>query len=260
MRVQTLIVDKPEDVYTDEGMARRFLIEFYKVNATVVDAESYLQIVKIAETGQGTATVYRFAKSDALKEYPIGSFETGQFIGDYYYFDPPRLASHLQGETVIFPKSSCIIPSFFVKLNQAQLDALNKVPMAYTAIVNTLNQLGVNAQVSYNDIVIPKADGKNYKIGCGFLAARKLTDGWFYSRESLVLTYYYDHDVFAGALSDAELNRTNSRDPDAGGITGIENEYPDFNRDEFEQRFIEVLTEMDNQRIAEIGAGSGKGL
>ena len=218
---------------TDTG---KFLTDYY--NTTIIEIEPVLQFVTVDYN-----IALRFALSEALPEYPIGSFNTAQIVNGIMYLDPKRLATYLTGETVVVTKD-VLVASLFVKCSQEKMDYLDGVPIIYRSIVNILQSMGVNAIVSYNDIVIPKADGKNYKLGCGFLKAQKVRNGVFYNRESAVITFKYDESIFSAILSHNELTRENSRDEKSGGITGIEDEYPDFDRVEFQKLFIEEVRRM----------------
>lgn len=233
MRVWKLNHNDINGTFNETTEAGKFLIDFYNTNK--IEVEPVLQFRTFNFT-----LVIRFALSEALPEYPIGTFNNAQIVNGYLYLDPKRLAMYLSGETVVVTKD-VIMVALFVKCSKEKMNEIGEIPIIYKSIVKVLQDMGVNVLVSYNDIVLPKADGKNYKVGCGFLKSQQIRNDVFYSRESAVLTLKYDEAIFSDVLSYDELNRTNSRDENSGGITGVEDEYPDFDREEFMRLFIEEV-------------------
>ena len=93
------------------------------------------------------------------------------------------------------------------------------------------------------------------KFACGWSRAmyknddKKQSDmvrhegGWF--------TYYADHDLFQRVLPTAEYNREDSHDPNHAGIDGIENKYPNFDREDFILKWTEEISKIIKDPITE---------
>jgi len=232
---------------SQESGVREFVTAFYSEKFT---EDTVLTIHDISNST--FATAYRFNLSAALPERPIGSI-LGEMIDGVWWLDPPRIAYDLSGETIVMTKD-CFVAQLFMKRKDDSLFKTTDYHLLKTASVNALNSMGIPVVISHNDSILALPDGKNWKIGCGYVKGWMTKQEYliigepakspseYYRREALVTTFYYDHDLFASILPEEELNRDKARDPDAGGITGIENNYPSFDRDLF---IIKIIDEVE---------------
>lgn len=202
--------------------------------------DTVLTIHDISETPFSTA--YRFNLSGALPKRSIGTV-LGEMIDGVWWYDPPRITYELSGETIVMSKDCFVAQLFMKRENNSPFKSID-YHIIKKCCVDVLNRMGIPAVISYNDTILALPNGKNYKIGCGFVKGWVARNGEYYRREGLVMTFYYNHDEFASILPVEELNRDKARDKDHGGITGIENNYQGFDRTEFETLFIEEVRKV----------------
>lgn len=176
--------------------------------------------------------VYRFGRSYVFKDKPIGSLK-GEIIDDVMYIDPPDMTTS-SGKTLVCTKDTWNV-CLYLKEKPDEYIIIN-------SISETLNDMGIPAKIMNNQDIILKGG----KFACN--AYREPDDDWR-KLERAHITFYYDHEIFRKILPDIELYRETSRDKVNNQITGIENHYPDFDRNEFENLLIKKVAEKLGEKI-----------
>jgi len=199
--------------------------------------------------------VERFKFSKLWEDREIGELiEQGEVVkniyGDDVYYWDNRYWYTSFGKTVVFTKD-CVAVFLFLK-GDARINTLNtNTELIFKQAAQTvLTEMGIETELYKSDLL---AAGSRDKMGCGFSRMSKKTPEEVIRHEAGWITYYYDHDVFASILPDVELYREGSSDPNQGVITGIENIDSNFNREEFEDKWIlEIAKIIEENPIIEI--------
>ena len=207
--------------------------------------------------GTGTrAVVIRGVDSLALPATRIGSLvDHAYYLSGVAYFDDIFWADKF-GKTCVFNNDAPIY-QLFMKDTIAKIHTVNTNYnlLSKVAMANVFNTMNVSIEfLSDADVILlPSRD----KFACGFSrmiypdpTKRTQTDqliryegGW--------ISYRIDHDLFQEILPEVEYNRDLSSDPDHGGIDGIENQFPLFNREQFYTAWFNEIAALieDDPRV-----------
>lgn len=202
--------------------------------------------------------VIRGSNSLAKTEHPIGSLVNEAYVeNNIAYFDDVFWADKF-GKTCVFTNDAPIYQLFMKGKKRdihpafTESNLISKIAMG-----RVLSTIGIDFE--YLDdadiILLPSRD----KFSCGYSRAlycdpkdRDNLDTQMVRYEGGWISYRIDHDLFQEILPEVEYNRDNCSDPNHGGIDGIENKYPTFDREEFYNRWFEEIAKYLGEDIKNI--------
>lgn len=186
------------------------------------------------------AVVIRGKNAKTKPEIPIGSLLHSQHEdGKVIYFDDMYWSDKF-GRSCVFTNDGPLI-QLFMKGHSSRIDTINteKNLVWKIALKNVLQRIGITIEFAKDadTYLLPSRN----KFSCGFSRMSKRTKEEVVRYEGGWITYRMDHDLFQRILPESEYLRINSRDPNHAGINGIENEFPEFDRKQFENEwFLEI--------------------
>jgi len=198
------------------------------------------------------AVVIRGKNAKTKPEVLVGSLLHSQHEdGKVIYYDDIYWTEKF-GRSCVFTNNGPVI-QLFMKGHSDRIDTKNTENNLVWKIAmrNVLNRMGIEIELDgdADTYLLPSRN----KFSCGYSRMSKRTEEEVVRYEAGWITYLMDHDLFQQILPESEYLRTDSRDPDHAGINGIKNEFPDFNREEFEtQWFLEIATLIEENPTVHI--------
>jgi len=213
--------------------------------------------LRIWSYGDVKAVVRRGKFSSVLPEVPIGSLITqGQIVNDVYVWDDP-FWSYKFGKSCVLNNDAKPY-QLFIKGDRNSIHPMNteKMLISQLAMKRVFERLNIPVEffTDADVYLLPSRD----KFACGYSRVsykdyekRHLPNPDMIRYEVGWMTFYMDHDLFQEILPPEEYNRTNSHDPNHAGIDGIENKYPDFDREDFITKWIEEICKILEDSVTE---------
>jgi hypothetical protein len=196
------------------------------------------------------AVVIRGKDSLAKPEIPIGTLTTDQYVdGKNVYFDDIYW-SIIFGKTCVFTNDAPIYELFMkggkeIDYEQTEMNMVSKIAMK--RILDSLD-IPIELAPDADSFLLPSRD----KFSCGFCRMTNRQEEVKFRYEAGWISYYINHELFQDILTLSEYNRDDSKDPEHGGIDGIENKYPNFDREDFILKWAEEIGNMIKDPLTEI--------
>lgn len=237
---------------------QRWMTSSYRndiIDLTINNRWEKENILRMYEFRNGQISIERGKDAQTLKEIPVGSLINNGYVdGNRHYWDNPYW-SELFGKTCIFNEDAPAF-SLFLKSKKSIIHPLNTQlrPITQIAMRDVLKTMGIEIEL-YSDAdvyLLPSRD----KFACGYsrkfyAESRELKDPLILRYEGGWITFYMNHTLFQDILPEEEYTRENSKDPDHGGLDGIENKYPDFDRNVFLTSWYDEIARIIQEEITE---------
>ena len=211
------------------------------------DEENTLRIFYFEDVD---AVVERGKFSSVKPELPIGTLVNNVLIEDrVVYFENPYWLTKF-GKSCVFNNDARPYQLFLKGGEEIDYRNSENILITQLALRRVLATMDIPIELFTDADVylLPSRD----KFACGYsrmigrreTVKRRLEGGW--------ISCYIDHDLFQELLPPVEYSRFDSHDPDHAGIDGIENKYPDFDREDFLTKWIAEICNIIGDTVTEI--------
>lgn len=195
------------------------------------------------------AVVERGKFSSVKPEIPIGDLVNNVLVEDkVLYFENPYWLT-LFGKSCVFNNDAKPY-QLFLKGGE-EIDYKNSENILITQLalrrVLTAMDIPIECFTDADVYLLPARD----KFACGYSRMIDRSKETKYRLEGGWVSYYIDHDLFQVLLPPVEYDRLNSHDPDHAGIDGIENKYPNFDREDFIDKWITEICNIIGDTVTE---------